>query len=122
MPVSCLVLCINRDSQRLDGVHVKGGHLFDVPQFFGLSLFDVCHTLFVEKIQQVNRDQDKSARQDKREALVLHCGIEKNGGSSAGKFSGECPDHCLLAWQVDQVALIDGQETIGTHCSEEVLQ
>src|SRR5262245_17962163 len=107
MSVSCLVLRIDRDCQRLDRVHVDGSHLFDVTSSFGFGLFDVRQTLLVEAIHEMDQPHDQNAKQHIREALVLPRGIKKNCGCRSCKFGGEGPYYCLVPWQKDQVALIN---------------
>ena len=46
-----LILSIDRDRQRLDGVHMQISDLFDIAEFFTLRACNLADSLLIESIQ-----------------------------------------------------------------------
>ena len=64
--MSRLVLRIDRDGQRLDRVHVNGGHLLDVLALFGFCSSHFVKPLLVEPVEQMNQAGDQQTEKNER--------------------------------------------------------
>lgn len=76
VPVCRLIFGVNGDGERLDGVHVKFGHLFDVAHRVGFSAPDLIPALFVEEIKKMNNRNDQQTDEKKRDAPAFPCDEE----------------------------------------------
>jgi hypothetical protein len=70
VPVSRLILRIDRDRQRLDGVHVDLGHLFRVATALGLGLPQLFEPFFVEAVEEVSERGEQQRENHEGNARV----------------------------------------------------
>jgi hypothetical protein len=64
VPVSGLVLCVDRNCQRLNCVHVNLRHLLDVLALSGLSASHFVQSLLIESIQEMHETCDQHAKKN----------------------------------------------------------
>ena len=88
MSMRRLVLCVNRNCQRLNSVHVNRCHFLDVLTLAGFGAAHFVESLFIKPVQEMNETSNQQTKIDERHSRALQRRIEKYGGSGARNLSG----------------------------------
>src|SRR2546423_14178365 len=95
MAVGRLILGINLNGERFDGVHMQVGHLFDVTTLLLFRAPYLVEALFVEAIEHIDESDNQQTDEEERNAAVVQCGIEERGGCGTGDLRDGGPDQTL---------------------------
>src|ERR1700737_2962317 len=96
MAVRCLVLRVDGNGQRFDGVHVKIGDLFHIADLFGLGASNLADPFFVESIEQVHQSDDQYPYEEKRKAAAMDSGVQQGRRGNIRYLSDEGPNQTFM--------------------------
>src|ERR1700720_2121198 len=113
MAMRRLVLCVNRDCQRLNRIHVNVGHLLQEPVLLGLGLSHFLQPLLVESIEQVGETCDEQTEKNKGPATTVDRGIEEGAGRSSRDLRDRSPNQTLLRREDASFAGSDTEKRCG---------
>jgi hypothetical protein len=105
-----LVLGINRDGERFDGIHVQVRHLLNVTRLLRFRAPDFGNALFVETIEQMHEADNQETDEDERYAAVVKRRIEERGGRCAADFRDRSPDQALTRERQTGLSRVEGDE------------
>src|SRR5882672_5731455 len=91
MAVRGLVLRVDGNCQRFDGVHVKIGDLFHIADPLGLRARNLTDPFFVESIEQVHQSDDQYAYEEERKAAAMDSGVQQGRRGNIRYLSDESP-------------------------------